>query len=55
MSIELPESEEEMMKIPHVTRANYEKYGESLLDVTQRYAAQKLGSYECLIYLLRVR
>ncbi|XP_063864598.1 recQ-like DNA helicase BLM isoform X1 [Scylla paramamosain] len=42
MSLELPESEEEMMKIPHVTRANYEKYGEALLDVTQRYAAQKL-------------
>ncbi|XP_045112964.1 Bloom syndrome protein homolog isoform X2 [Portunus trituberculatus] len=42
MSMELPESEEEMMKIPHVTRANYEKYGEALLDVTKRYADQKL-------------
>ncbi|MPC36734.1 Bloom syndrome [Portunus trituberculatus] len=44
MSMELPESEEEMMKIPHVTRANYEKYGEALLDVTKRYADQKLGN-----------
>ncbi|KAG0728059.1 Bloom syndrome [Chionoecetes opilio] len=42
MSKELPESEEEMLKIPHVTRANYEKYGEALLEVTQRHAAEKL-------------
>ncbi|XP_071549733.1 recQ-like DNA helicase Blm [Panulirus ornatus] len=42
MSRSLPESEEEMLKIPHVTKANFEKYGQALLDITQRYAAQKL-------------
>lgn len=42
MSKSLPESEEEMLRIPHVTKANYDKYGHSLLDVTQRFAAQKL-------------
>ncbi|KAG7155925.1 Bloom syndrome protein-like, partial [Homarus americanus] len=42
MSRSLPESEEEMLKIPHVTKANYDKYGFALLEVTQRYAAQKL-------------
>ncbi|XP_076043264.1 Bloom syndrome helicase isoform X2 [Oratosquilla oratoria] len=42
MSQSMPESEEEMLKIPHVTQANYFKYGGALLEVTQRYAAQKL-------------
>ncbi|KAK8726686.1 hypothetical protein OTU49_009995 [Cherax quadricarinatus] len=42
MSLSMPESEEEMLLIPHVTKANFEKYGQSLLDITQRYAAQKL-------------
>ncbi|XP_042866090.1 Bloom syndrome protein homolog isoform X3 [Penaeus japonicus] len=42
MSKSLPESEEEMLRIPHVTKANFDKYGHSLLDVTQRFAAQKL-------------
>ena len=50
MSSQLPESEEEMMEIPHVTRANYEKYGEALLDVTQRFAAQKLGNDMCILH-----
>lgn len=45
MSKSLPESEEEMLRIPHVTKANYDKYGHSLLDVTQRFAAQKLGAF----------
>ncbi|XP_069186238.1 recQ-like DNA helicase BLM isoform X1 [Procambarus clarkii] len=42
MSRSLPESEDEMLKIPHVTKANFDKYGQALLDITQRYAAQKL-------------
>lgn len=45
MSKSLPESEEEMLRIPHVTKANFDKYGHSLLDVTQRFAAQKLGEF----------
>lgn len=43
MAKSLPETEKEMLEIPHVTKANFEKYGEALLDVTQGYAAQKLG------------
>ncbi|XP_066947324.1 recQ-like DNA helicase blm-1 [Macrobrachium rosenbergii] len=42
MSRMLPECEEEMRKIPHITKANFDKYGQALLEVTQRYAAQKL-------------
>lgn len=45
MSQNMPESEEEMLMISHVTKANFEKYGKALLEVTQQYAAQKLGSY----------
>ncbi|XP_015515490.2 Bloom syndrome protein homolog [Neodiprion lecontei] len=41
MSQQLPDNEEAMLKIPHVTKANYDKYGKALLDVTQKYAAQK--------------
>ncbi|XP_014238784.1 Bloom syndrome protein homolog isoform X2 [Trichogramma pretiosum] len=41
MSQQLPTDEEEMLKIPHVTKANFDKYGKALLDVTQKYAAEK--------------
>lgn len=39
----MPESEEEMRNVPHITQANFEKYGKVLLDITQGYAAQKIG------------
>ncbi|XP_035778493.1 Bloom syndrome protein homolog [Anopheles albimanus] len=42
MSEKLPESAAEMMAMPHVTKANYEKYGKPLLEITQNYAAEKL-------------
>ncbi|XP_050082135.1 Bloom syndrome protein homolog [Anopheles aquasalis] len=42
MSEKLPESAAEMMSMPHVTKANYEKYGKPLLEITQNYAAEKL-------------
>lgn len=42
MAEKLPESEEEMMNIPHITKANYEKIGRKLLSVTQHYAAMRL-------------
>ncbi|KAA0194506.1 hypothetical protein HAZT_HAZT005099 [Hyalella azteca] len=45
MSREMPESEEEMRRIPHITTANYVKYGQRLLDITQRFAANKLGQF----------
>ncbi|KAJ8670601.1 hypothetical protein QAD02_001860 [Eretmocerus hayati] len=41
MSQELPKSEEEMLTIPHVTQANFIKYGKNLLEITSRYAAEK--------------
>ncbi|XP_076288509.1 recQ-like DNA helicase Blm isoform X2 [Lasioglossum baleicum] len=41
MSQQLPDSEEAMLQIPHVTKANFEKYGKALLDITQKYAAEK--------------
>ncbi|XP_034239808.1 Bloom syndrome protein homolog isoform X2 [Thrips palmi] len=37
----LPESEEEMLKIPHVTKANFKRYGPPLLEVTQEFAARR--------------
>ncbi|XP_052867460.1 recQ-like DNA helicase Blm [Anopheles cruzii] len=42
MSEKLPETATEMLALPHVTKANYEKYGKQLLDITQNYAAEKL-------------
>ncbi|XP_066592457.1 recQ-like DNA helicase Blm isoform X2 [Prorops nasuta] len=41
MSKHLPETGEEMLKLEHVTKANFEKYGKALLDITQKYAAKK--------------
>lgn len=49
MSQNLPDSEEAMLRIPHVTKANFEKYGKALLDITQKYAAEKYG--KMLLYL----
>ena len=43
MARQLPVCEEEMLKIPHVTKANSKKYGDKLLEITQCYAAEKLG------------
>ncbi|XP_063216247.1 recQ-like DNA helicase BLM isoform X3 [Bacillus rossius redtenbacheri] len=42
MSQTMPETAEEMLKISHVTKANFEKYGQALLQVTQQYSAEKL-------------
>nr|CAD7576275.1 unnamed protein product [Timema californicum] len=43
MSQSMPECAEDMLKISHVTQANFDKYGQALLQVTQQYAAEKLG------------
>lgn len=43
MSNSLPETEEEMLKIVGVTKANFEKYGRQLLEITQEAAANKFG------------
>ncbi|PSN41142.1 hypothetical protein C0J52_05200 [Blattella germanica] len=41
MSQQLPETAEQMLQISHVTKANYEKYGEGLLKICQQHAAEK--------------
>lgn len=45
MSTKLPVTDKEMLEIPHVTKANFEKYGKSLLEVTTKYACK------CLCFL----
>lgn len=42
MAQKLPETEEQMLTIPHVTQANFVKFGKELLHITQQYAAEKL-------------
>ncbi|XP_012280002.1 Bloom syndrome protein homolog [Orussus abietinus] len=41
MSQQLPETEEAMLQIPHVTKANFDKYGKALLEITKKYANDK--------------
>lgn len=41
MAERMPDSEQEMLAIPHVTKANYEKFGRELLEITQQYNAEK--------------
>ncbi|CAH2086607.1 unnamed protein product [Euphydryas editha] len=43
MAASQPESADAMLALPHVTRANYDKYGHRLLSVTSAYAIEKLG------------
>lgn len=42
MSRTLPETEAEMLNVVGVTRANYEKFGKGLLQITQKYAKEKI-------------
>lgn len=42
MSDRMPETEAEMLQIPHVTQANFVKYGKDLLIITQQYSAEKM-------------
>uniref|UniRef100_A0A182NDW4 RecQ-like DNA helicase BLM n=1 Tax=Anopheles dirus TaxID=7168 RepID=A0A182NDW4_9DIPT len=42
MSEKVPETATEMLALPHVTKANFEKYGKELLEITQNYAAERL-------------
>lgn len=40
MSRRLPMTEAEMLEIPHVTQAKFERYGRPLLEITTRYACE---------------
>jgi len=42
MAETLPLTEKDMCSIPHVTKANYDKYGARLLQITSQYASEKL-------------
>lgn len=46
MAQSLPESESDMLSLPHVTKANFEKYGKELLAVTSEYASEKLSKLD---------
>lgn len=50
MSKRLPSSEEEMLCIQHVTRANYVKYGTKLMEITSNYSSMKLGIMFLIIF-----
>lgn len=51
MSDRMPESEAEMLQIPHVTQANFVKYGKDLLIITQQYAAEKMCKWFAVLEL----
>lgn len=41
MAKSMPTTEEEMLKIPHVTKANFGKFGEQFLETLTHYAGEK--------------
>jgi len=43
MSQLMPETEDDMLKIDGVTKSNFEKFGQPLLEITQQAAAEKSG------------
>ncbi len=54
MSKRLPESEGDMMSIPHVTRANYLKYGDKLKEITSSFSAAKASKKIVDIHKMKV-
>lgn len=54
MSHSMPETEEDMLKIVGVTKANFEKYGKQLLEITQEAAASKFGKNFINVFLIRI-
>lgn len=53
MSLKLPTSEMEMLQLQYVTKANFDKYGKQLLEIIQRYAAEKIGNISKVFHDLR--
>ncbi|XP_041980464.1 Bloom syndrome protein homolog [Aricia agestis] len=43
MAARMPERPDELLALPHITRANYDKYGANLLKITSAYAVEKCG------------
>lgn len=51
MSQLMPNNEEDMLKIDGVTKSNFEKFGQPLLEITQQAAAEKSGIVCYLLFL----
>lgn len=43
MAKRMPSTKEEMLKIQHVTRANYDKFGPELLEITKESSDKRIG------------
>lgn len=43
MSLLMPKNKEEMLKIDGVTKSNFDKFGQPLLEITQQAATEKSG------------
>lgn len=50
MSQLMPETEDDMLKIDGVTKSNFEKFGQPLLEITQQAAAEKSGIRSHYLY-----
>jgi hypothetical protein len=48
----MPENEEDMLKIDGVTKSNFDKFGEPLLEITRQAATEKLGKNTSILFLL---
>lgn len=55
MAQKLPETTEEMLSLPHVTKANFEKYGKELLEITTRFSMEKLSMCMNIFVLSEMR
>lgn len=45
MSIDMPTTKEEMLRIPHVTQVNYVKFVHRFLEVTSEFFANRIGEF----------
>lgn len=46
----MPETEDDMLKIDGVTKSNFEKFGQPLLEIIQQAAAEKSGIRSHYLY-----
>lgn len=53
MSLLMPETEEDMLKIDGVTKSNFEKFGQPLLEIIKQAAAEKSGMNNCYLHTLK--
>lgn len=53
MSLLMPENEENMLKIDGVTKSNFEKFGQPLLEIIKLAAAEMSGMNNCYLFTLK--